>query len=92
MQLLIIVVVVPQDLHGLPACGLMCSVKKSLALRVLFFWCFLHLVVSKFLSEVLVFSSKGLGDPLRSYHYSVLGMVHIAIIAAVNSKTFSYVY
>ena len=66
--------------------------KKIIGLESLVFLCFLHLAVSKCLSEVLVFSSKGLGDPLRSYHYSVLGMVHIAIIAAVNSKTFSYVY
>ena len=66
MQLLIIVVVVPRDLHGLPGCGLKYSVKKLLALRVLFFLCLLHLAVSKFLSEVLVFSSKGLSDPLRS--------------------------
>ena len=66
MQLLIIVVVVPRELHGLPGCGLMYSVKKIFGLESLVFLCFLHLAVSKFLSEVLVFSSKGLGDPQRS--------------------------
>ena len=40
--------------------------KKIIGLESRVFLCFLHLAVSKFLSEVLVFSSKGLGDPLRS--------------------------
>ena len=40
--------------------------KKIIGLERLVFLCFLQLAVSNFLSEVLVFSSKGLGDPLRS--------------------------
>ena len=40
--------------------------KKIFGLESRVFLCFLHLAVSKFLSEVLVFSSKGLSDPLRS--------------------------
>ena len=58
MSLLIIVVVVPRDLHGLPGCGLKYSVKKSLALRVLFFCVSSILQFQNFYQKFLYFQAR----------------------------------
>ena len=59
MSLLIIVVVVPRDLHfGLPGCGLKYSVKTSLALRVLFFCVSSILQFQNFYQKFLYFQAR----------------------------------